>query len=119
LRAARAYLYTTAAEVWRDSRAANPSPKPIALRCAYATTWTIHQSASVVDTAYHMAGGPRVRGKPVERRFRDMHAIAQQIQAATPIMKTRQGDPFGQAQSPGGRPDETHRPRHGCRARFT
>jgi len=47
-----------------------------------AATWTIHQSAKVVDTAYHMAGATAVfRSNPFERRFRDMHAIAQQIQA--------------------------------------
>ena len=46
-----------------------------------ATTWTIHQSAAIVDTAYHMAGATAVfRSNPFERRLRDMHAIAQQIQ---------------------------------------
>ena len=47
-----------------------------------ASTWTIHQSASVVDAAYHMAGATAVfSANKFERRFRDMHAIAQQIQA--------------------------------------
>jgi hypothetical protein len=36
----------------------------------------------VVDAAYHMAGATAVfRANKFERRFRDMHAIAQQIQA--------------------------------------
>ena len=36
----------------------------------------------MVDTAYHMAGATAVfSANPFERRFRDMHAIAQQIQA--------------------------------------
>jgi len=36
----------------------------------------------VVDTAYHMAGATAVfAANKFERRFRDMHAIAQQIQA--------------------------------------
>jgi hypothetical protein len=52
----------------------------IALRIA--ATWTIHQSAAVVDTAYHMAGATAVfAANKFERRFRDMHTIAQQIQA--------------------------------------
>ena len=52
----------------------------IALRLA--STWTIHQAAAVVDTAYHMAGATAVfSANQFERRFRDMHAIAQQIQA--------------------------------------
>jgi hypothetical protein len=47
-----------------------------------AATWTIHQSASIVDAAYHMAGATAVfSANKFERRFRDMHAIAQQIQA--------------------------------------
>ena len=47
-----------------------------------ASTWTIQQAASVVDTAYHMAGATAVfRANGFERRFRDMHAIAQQVQA--------------------------------------
>jgi indole-3-acetate monooxygenase len=82
LRAARAYLYATAAEVWRDL--AQPGGQltekhRAALRLA--ATWTIHQSAAVVDAAYHMAGATAVFSvNPFERRFRDMHAIAQQIQ---------------------------------------
>ena len=82
LRAARAYLYATAAEVWRDLMrgASVTEAHRIALRIA--ATWTIHQSASVVDTAYHMAGATAVfAANRFERRFRDMHAIAQQIQA--------------------------------------
>jgi hypothetical protein len=51
----------------------------IALRIA--ATWSIHQSAAVVDTAYHLAGATAVFSRnKFERRFRDMHAIAQQIQ---------------------------------------
>ena len=47
-----------------------------------AATWTIHQAAAVVDTAYHMAGATAVfSANKFERRFRDMHAIEQQIQA--------------------------------------
>jgi alkylation response protein AidB-like acyl-CoA dehydrogenase len=82
LRAARAYLYATppkSGAIWRDRRA-SPTTHRIALRLA--STWTIHQAASVVDTAYHMAGATAVfSANRFERRFRDMHAIAQQIQA--------------------------------------
>jgi indole-3-acetate monooxygenase len=82
LRAARAYLYATANEAWRDlTQTGNLSEEHrIALRLA--STWTIHQAASVVDSAYHMAGATAVfRANKFERRFRDMHAIAQQVQA--------------------------------------
>ena len=82
LRAARAYLYATAARCGAiSSTPANITEQHrIALRLA--ATWTIHQSAAVVDTAYHMAGATAVfAANKFERRFRDMHAIAQQIQA--------------------------------------
>ena len=82
LRAARAYLYTTATAMWRDLSATGGFSAAHRRAVRLAATWTIHQSAKVVDTAYHMAGATAVfRSNPFERRFRDMHAIAQQIQA--------------------------------------
>jgi alkylation response protein AidB-like acyl-CoA dehydrogenase len=82
LRAARAYLYATAGEVWRDLERGERVTEAHRIAMRIAATWTIHQSASVVDTAYHMSGATAVFAKnPFERRFRDMHAIAQQIQA--------------------------------------
>ena len=82
LRAARAYLYSTAAEVWRDLASGGPLTETHRIAMRIAATWTIHQSTSVVDTAYHMAGATAIfAANPFERRFRDMHTIAQQIQA--------------------------------------
>lgn len=82
LRAARAYLYATAGEVWHDLIRTGIVTDEHRTALRLASTWTIHQSASVVDAAYHMAGATAVfRANKFERRFRDMHAIAQQIQA--------------------------------------
>jgi alkylation response protein AidB-like acyl-CoA dehydrogenase len=82
LRAARAYLYATAAEGWRDLTRTGILSEDHRAAFRLASSWTIHQAASVVDAAYHMAGATAVfRANPFERRFRDMHAIAQQIQA--------------------------------------
>jgi alkylation response protein AidB-like acyl-CoA dehydrogenase len=81
LRAARAYLYSTAADVWRDLSSGGATTEAHRVAMRIATTWTIHQSAAIVDTAYHMAGATAVfSANKFERRFRDMHAIAQQIQ---------------------------------------
>jgi alkylation response protein AidB-like acyl-CoA dehydrogenase len=82
LRAARAYLYATAGEMWRElvTTGAVSAAQRSAVRLA--ATWTIHQAARVVSTAYHMAGATAVfRSNPFERRFRDMHTITQQLQA--------------------------------------
>lgn len=82
LRAARAYLYATAGTMWRDLTASGAFSDGNRNAVRLASTWTIHQSAAVVDAAYHMAGATAVFKKnPFERRFRDMHAIAQQLQA--------------------------------------
>jgi alkylation response protein AidB-like acyl-CoA dehydrogenase len=81
LRATRAYLYSTAAEVWRDLSQGMGITEAHRIALRIAATWSIHQSAAVVDTAYHLAGATAVFSRnKFERRFRDMHAIAQQIQ---------------------------------------
>src|SRR6266478_3782098 len=82
LRAARAYLYATANEAWRDLTQTGNLDEQHRIALRLASTWTIHQAASVLDSAYHMAGATAVfRANKFERRFRDMHAIAQQVQA--------------------------------------
>jgi alkylation response protein AidB-like acyl-CoA dehydrogenase len=82
LRAARAYLYATTDAMWRDLVATGQFSPAHRSAVRLASTWTIQQSTRVVDTAYQMAGATAVfRSNPFERRFRDMHAIAQQIQA--------------------------------------
>jgi alkylation response protein AidB-like acyl-CoA dehydrogenase len=82
LRAARAYLYAAVDEVWRDLPRTGHFTEEQRLALRLAATWTIHQAAAVVDAAYHMAGATAVfRANKFERRFRDMHAIAQQVQA--------------------------------------
>jgi len=82
LRAARAYLYGTAAEAWHDLTSTGKISEERRAALRLASTWTIHQSAAVVDAAYHMAGATAVfSANKFERRFRDMHAIAQQVQA--------------------------------------
>ena len=80
-RGARLYLWNRR-RVWRDVTETGQLTEEHRMALRLASTWTIHQAASVVDTAYHMAGATAVfRANKFERRFRDMHAIAQQIQA--------------------------------------
>jgi indole-3-acetate monooxygenase len=46
-----------------------------------ASTFAIHQSLQVVDTAYHAAGSTAIfEQNPFERRFRDIHTVCQQLQ---------------------------------------
>ena len=80
-RSARAYLHTTARDLWQ---AASDNPtltidQKVEIRLA--STWTIHQAAEVADTIHHMLGSTSVFRKfPFERRFRDMHTVTQQLQ---------------------------------------
>ncbi len=82
LRAARAYHYSTASEAWQELLDTGRLSEKGRAAIRLSATYTIHQAAEVVDTAYHMAGATAVfKSNPFERRFRDMHAISQQIQA--------------------------------------
>jgi len=82
LGAARSYLHQTLSEVW-DSVVAFGEPsveQRVAVRLA--STHATHEAAAVVDTAYLLAGSNAIfENRPFERRFRDVHAVTQQLQA--------------------------------------
>jgi alkylation response protein AidB-like acyl-CoA dehydrogenase len=82
LRAARDFLYGSVERVWRDLTPPGALTREHRVDMRLASTAAIHQAAAVVDSAYHMAGASAIfHANPFERRFRDIHAIAQQIQA--------------------------------------
>src|ERR1700675_2330380 len=54
LRAARAYLYATATAAWHDLIHTGKLTEDHRAALRLASTWTIHQAASMVDAAYHM-----------------------------------------------------------------
>jgi alkylation response protein AidB-like acyl-CoA dehydrogenase len=82
LGAARSYLQQTLSEVW-DSVVASGElrvDQQIAVRLA--STHATHEAAAVVDMAYMLAGSNAIfENRPFERRFRDVHAVTQQLQA--------------------------------------
>jgi alkylation response protein AidB-like acyl-CoA dehydrogenase len=81
LGAARAYLQQTLSEVW-DAVARDGAlnvEQQVAVRLA--ATHATHEAAAVVDTAYGLAGSNAIfENRPFERRFRDVHAVTQQLQ---------------------------------------
>jgi alkylation response protein AidB-like acyl-CoA dehydrogenase len=83
LRAARLLLHDTLEGGWREARDGGPMiplDRRIAIRMA--ATHAIGEATRVVDAAYHAAGGDAVfAAGAFERRFRDIHALAQQVQA--------------------------------------
>jgi alkylation response protein AidB-like acyl-CoA dehydrogenase len=81
LGAARIYLHTTLAEVW--AAAARDGELTFEQRAAerLAAIHAMHEAAAVVDTAYTLAGSNAIfEHLPFERRFRDVHAVTQQLQ---------------------------------------
>jgi alkylation response protein AidB-like acyl-CoA dehydrogenase len=81
LRAARALVLQSMAEIWRDlsSGATITIEQRFAVRMA--ATHAIHKAREAVDFAYNTAGATSIfEGHPLERRFRDIHTVTQQLQ---------------------------------------
>jgi alkylation response protein AidB-like acyl-CoA dehydrogenase len=81
LRGARMYLIGTLAEVWRAVERSNALTLDQRLAIRLASTHTIQRALSVADWTYHTAGATAIfASNPFERRFRDIHTVAQQVQ---------------------------------------
>ena len=77
-RSARAQLHTALREANEQSGPLSIEHK-VAIRLA--TTFAIHQAKQVADFAWTEAGATAVfESNPFERRFRDIHAVTQQVQ---------------------------------------
>jgi len=82
VRSARAFLHETIASAWEEAGRDAKFSLDTRVRLRLATTFTINQSAEVVDRSYHAAGATAIfASEPFERRFRDMHAVTQHLQA--------------------------------------
>ena len=100
-RAARAGLLMTLRECWADAEAGNEltTDQKVAIRLA--STYAIHQAKAAVDFAYCEAGATAIfEGGPFERRFRDIHAVTQQVQARKNHFETVGQHLFGLAPNP-------------------
>jgi alkylation response protein AidB-like acyl-CoA dehydrogenase len=79
--AARAFLLSSLDEIWRDVGRAGGLALGQRVRIRLASTHALHEAREVAAWAYHTAGaGAIFEGSPFERRFRDMHAVSQQVQ---------------------------------------
>jgi alkylation response protein AidB-like acyl-CoA dehydrogenase len=82
VRSARAFLLQTVAETWQSL--SEPDGKltmdqRIAIRMA--STYAIHKAREAVDVVYNAAGATAIfANQPLERRFRDIHTVTQQLQ---------------------------------------
>ena len=78
--AAQAHPVTTLAEVWESVRQTDTLALPRRVSARLAASYAMEQAAEVVDTVYHAAGSTAIFASGAfERRWRDVHAVTQQI----------------------------------------
>jgi len=83
LRSARAFLIMSLQEIWAAVAETGEVTLDHNATIRLASTWAIKQAREVVDELYHAAGATAIfDAQPFERRFRDIHTIAQQMQGA-------------------------------------
>jgi alkylation response protein AidB-like acyl-CoA dehydrogenase len=81
LDAARLYLRQTIDEIWREAERTGELTLEQRVRSRLAATHATHEACAVVDVAYEAAGSSAILAThPFERRFRDVHAVQQQVQ---------------------------------------
>jgi alkylation response protein AidB-like acyl-CoA dehydrogenase len=81
LSAARAFLLGSLKEITAEVARVGYITLDQRMTVRLASTFAIHQSLQVVDTAYHAAGSTAIfEQNPFERRFRDIHTVSQQVQ---------------------------------------
>lgn len=81
LRAARAFVLQSMAGIWKDLSAGNTITVEQRITIRMAATNAIHKAKDAVDFAYNAAGATAIfENHPLERRFRDIHTVTQQLQ---------------------------------------
>jgi alkylation response protein AidB-like acyl-CoA dehydrogenase len=81
LRAARGFVLQSAAAIWQDLVAGSTISVEQRITIRMASTNAIAKAREAVDFAYGAAGATAIfDNHPLERRFRDMHTVTQQLQ---------------------------------------
>jgi alkylation response protein AidB-like acyl-CoA dehydrogenase len=80
-RSGRAFLREVAAGAWEMARETGGITLAERVQIRLAATHAIQLAAQALDVAYHHAGATAIFERhPFERRFRDLHAVTQQVQ---------------------------------------
>jgi alkylation response protein AidB-like acyl-CoA dehydrogenase len=78
---ARAFLLQSVAGIWKEISAGARLSLEHRMTIRMASTNAIHRSREAVDFAYNAAGATAIfENHPLERRFRDIHTVTQQLQ---------------------------------------
>ncbi len=85
LRAARAFLFDTVANVWHTAAAGDTISLEQRTLLRLAATHATTSATQAIDLMYHAGGGTSIyTSSPLERYFRDMHTVTQHIMVAQP-----------------------------------
>ena len=96
LKSARAFMLSELEEIWDDVVAHDRLPIESRMRIRLASTYIIHEARDVANTVYDSAGASAIfRSSPFERRYRDLHTVAQQIQGRKDHFQTVGGFMLG------------------------
>jgi indole-3-acetate monooxygenase len=89
LRAARAYLLGSLGELWQGVLANGALTLDQRMAMRLAATHAMREAKQVAEAAYHGAGATAIfTGNEFERRWRDMNAVSQQLQARRAHIET-------------------------------
>jgi indole-3-acetate monooxygenase len=81
LRAARGFVLQSMAEIWKHLCAGAMITVEQRITVRMAATHAIHKAREAVDFSYQAAGATAIfETHPLERRFRDIHTVSQQLQ---------------------------------------
>ncbi|MBS0526905.1 MAG: acyl-CoA dehydrogenase [Proteobacteria bacterium] len=81
IRSARAWLLQSLAGIWKRVQAGADLSIEDRITIRGASTHAIHSAREAVDYAYNAAGATAIfHSHPLERRFRDIHTVTQQLQ---------------------------------------
>jgi len=89
VRSARAWLLQSLAEIWKRLQAGGDLTVEDRIVIRGASTHAIHSAREAVDYAYNAAGATAIfHNHPLERRFRDIHTVTQQLQGRSSHFET-------------------------------
>jgi alkylation response protein AidB-like acyl-CoA dehydrogenase len=78
VRAARCLLYDEAERVWATASAGDPLTMEQRAQVRASAVWTVDRAVAIVTAAYRAGGGTSLYSEcPLQRRLRDIHALAQ------------------------------------------
>ena len=89
IRSARAFLLHEVATIWREISGGASLSLDHRIAVRGASTNAIHRACDAVDFTYHAAGATSIfDNHPLERRFRDIHTVTQQLQGRLSHLET-------------------------------